>query len=106
MNASNLCDRLIAVFGRIVDETGEPVADGRIEGAIGIASTDTSGFFQTEVTTARRLAVTPPGGTRCAVDLPAMPDDLYADLGVLTCEPIDETAFAAIIEFAQGNSDD
>ncbi len=101
-----IADRLIAVFGQIVDEAGEPVADGRIEGAIGIASTDSSGFFQTEVTTARRLAITPPSGTRCAVDLPAMPDELYADLGILICEPIDDTAFAAIIEFAQGNGED
>ncbi|MEM7121942.1 MAG: TcfC E-set like domain-containing protein [Pseudomonadota bacterium] len=102
-------DELVAIFGRIVNEFGDPVADGRIDGAIGIASTDSSGFFQTEVTTARRLAVTPPGEAPCAVDLPELPGELYADLGVLTCEPIDESTFAAIVEIAQdieGNTDD
>ncbi len=84
-----VADRLVPVFGQIVDRQGDPIANARIDGTIGIASSDDFGYFQGEVTTARELKVTPRDDQPCSIVLPDnLPGDIYADLGVLTCMPL------------------
>ena len=88
-----VANHLVPVFGQIVDAQGDPIANAKIDGTIGVASSDEFGYFQGEVTTARKLEVQSGDGQVCAVALPeTLPGDVYADLGVLTCTAIPDGA--------------
>lgn len=79
-------ERVLVAFGQIQDEAGNPIANGLINGVIGLATTDGFGIFQAEIkSTTRQLEVRTRAGN-CSIDLPELEsEELVATLGTLTC---------------------
>ena len=79
--------RILVAFGSIEDARGEPIANGLLEGVVGLATTDQFGIFQAEIkSTARTLEVRTREG-RCTVILPDFDSqELVVTLGTLTCQ--------------------
>lgn len=78
--------RILVAFGQVVDESGKPLANGLIEGVVGIATTDEFGVFQAEVRSSTRQINVRTRSTRCTVDLPDFPEqNLIVTLGTLIC---------------------
>jgi hypothetical protein len=78
--------KVIAMFGRLVLPTGEPVRQALVSNPAGIGETDDNGYFQIEAESGSALEVGMRGGAACHVDLPQLqPQDGYAPLGTLIC---------------------
>ena len=77
---------VIAIFGRAVRADGKPVANARIEGAIGLGVTDGQGYFQVEVSPKATLSFRLSDATACAVQLGRIASkDGYAPVGTVIC---------------------
>lgn len=78
--------RVIVAFGQIVNEAGEPVANGVVDGVIGLAITDEFGLFQAEFNSdVKSLNVRTREGA-CEVDLPDYDaSQMVVTLGELVC---------------------
>lgn len=80
--------KVIAMFGRLLLDSGEPVKLASVSNPAGIGETDENGYFQIEAESGSPLEVALPGGRSCRVDLPQLqPQDGYAPLGTLICRP-------------------
>lgn len=78
--------KVIAMFGRLLLPTGEPVRQALVSNPAGIGETDDNGYFQIEGESGSTLEVGMRGGAVCRVDLPQLqPQDGYAPLGTLIC---------------------
>lgn len=78
--------RILPVFGRVVDENGEPVGRARIEGAHDVASSDADGWFQAQVNGTPALTFVAPGMAPCTVPIGDLPHDaVFYDLGTVVC---------------------
>jgi hypothetical protein len=77
---------VVAMFGRLVDDDGAPLADVEISSPGAIGRTDAHGFFQIETDPDATLTLHLPNGTSCTHRLTVKPSpDDYAALGTLTC---------------------
>lgn len=63
-------DALVAIFGRLVDEQGRPMANMILTGGGDLVQTDGAGYFQAELTAAEKLTIA--GTAGCAVQLPPL----------------------------------
>ena len=80
--------KIVAMFGRLLLEGGDPVRVASVTNPAGIGETDDNGYFQIEAESGSALDVALPGGKSCRVDLPQLhPQDGYAPLGTLVCRP-------------------
>ena len=80
--------KVVAMFGRLLLPTGEPVRQAMVSNPAGIGETDDNGYFQIEAENGSALEVGLRGGGACQVDLPQLqPRDGYAPLGTLICRP-------------------
>ena len=80
--------KVIAMFGRLLLESGEPVRQALVSNPAGIGETDDNGYFQIEAASGSTLEVGMRGGASCRVDLPQLQSqDGYAPLGTLICRP-------------------
>lgn len=78
--------KLLTMFGRLVDAEGQPLAGARLEGGTAEDVSGPDGWFQFDRQAARTLAFTRPDGSRCSVPLPASGADKdYLSLGTVTC---------------------
>lgn len=81
--------KVVAMFGRLLTTSGEPVRLASVTNPAGIGETDDNGYFQIEAESGSALEVALPGGASCHVDLPQLqPKDGYAPLGNLICRPL------------------
>ena len=80
--------KVVAMFGRLLLDSGEPVKLASVTNPAGIGETDDNGYFQVEAESGSALDVALPGGASCHVGLPQLqPRDGYAPLGTLICHP-------------------
>ncbi len=80
--------RITAIYARLVDGEGKPVANASVETKGSIAETDEAGAFQIEVGAAALLSAEREDGTTCEVKVPPTdPKMVFADLGTLVCLP-------------------
>jgi len=78
--------KLLTLFGRLVDRNGQPLAGARLDGGTAEDVSGPDGWFQLDGRAAKLLAFTRPDGTHCAVPLPAGGADKdYLSLGTVTC---------------------
>ena len=78
--------KLLTLFGRLVDKAGQPLAGARLDGGTAGDVSGPDGWFQLDGRAARQLAFTRPDGTRCSIPLPAaVADKDYLSLGTVTC---------------------
>jgi len=78
--------RLVTLYGRLVDSAGQPLAGARVDGAGSDAVSGADGWFQFDRPAARLLAFVRPDGSRCTVPLPAaLAEKPYLSLGTVTC---------------------
>lgn len=78
--------RVLVAFGQIVDANGDPIANGLVEGVIGLATTDDFGFFQAELNSSTRSLNVRTRTTSCVAELPDYGlDDLVVMLDTLVC---------------------
>lgn len=62
-------NRVVTVFGRLVEGDGKSISDARITGAVEPAYTDAEGFFQAVVSKRATLKVKISGGRTCTVSI-------------------------------------
>lgn len=80
------------VFGRLLDQVGEPVRNAVIRGAAGLAMTDDYGYFQAEVKTSVTGLRAETRAVECEFELPEyQPRQGIGLLGTLGCETRDKT---------------
>lgn len=78
--------RIDVVFGRIVTESGEPLANALVEGVEGLAVTDEYGLFQAELAQGVRQLDIKTRTQQCRVELPDYkPQRQIGRLGTLVC---------------------
>ncbi len=82
-------ERVLAIFGRAVDESGRPLVNARVEGAAEPAFTDGEGYFQVDIKDNAPLLVRLAGGG-CSLDLSDLQMDAlaaadYLNVGARTC---------------------
>ncbi len=88
-NVANLhwdASRVNIVFGRLLDQNGDPIENAVLRGASGLAITGQLGFFQAEIKTTQQTlkAVTP--ASECDIDLPDYSvQNGIAQIGDLRC---------------------
>ncbi|MEC9346703.1 MAG: TcfC E-set like domain-containing protein [Pseudomonadota bacterium] len=76
------------VFGRAVLPGGDPVANGRIEGAREPGTSDDGGYFQAELAVGADLLMVLRDGGSCRLEVPPMPAGAdFVDAGDVTCRP-------------------
>lgn len=76
-----------AMFGRLVDASGRPIADADITADDAVAATDTNGFFQIQAPADARLTVRSGAGQTCTARLPgARSATSYIRLGDVLCQ--------------------
>ncbi|MBW6526470.1 TcfC E-set like domain-containing protein [Sphingomonas sp. RHCKR7] len=77
-----------AMFGRLVDRGGLPIADADITADDAIAATDSNGYFQIQAAADARLAARTGAGLACTAHLTAaLPTTTYTRLGDVACLP-------------------
>ncbi|MBW6530507.1 TcfC E-set like domain-containing protein [Sphingomonas sp. RRHST34] len=77
-----------AMFGRLVDRAGAPIADADLTADDAIAATDSNGFFQIQAAADARLAARTGAGLACTARLAAASaTTTYTRLGDVTCLP-------------------
>jgi hypothetical protein len=82
-------DRMIAIFGRLVDAAGMPLKNATITSEINSTETDEGGHFQIEAGSAK-LLVRAADGSQCAAHLTEMDvSAAFQDVGNLQCRPIE-----------------
>ncbi|MCW3797709.1 TcfC E-set like domain-containing protein [Sphingomonas sp. BN140010] len=78
--------KLLTLFGRLVDASGQPLGNARLDGGTSEDVSGADGWFQFDRQAPRTLAFTRPDGRRCSVPLPAGGADKdYLSLGTVTC---------------------
>lgn len=78
--------QVVVVFGQISDHNGNPVANGLIKGASGLATTDEFGLFQAELSTTVRKLTVQTRKFSCDVNIPDYEvQQNIVFLGELTC---------------------
>ena len=79
--------RVLVAFGQIVDVNGDPIANGLVEGVIGLATTDDFGFFQAELNSSTQSLNVRTRTMSCTADLPDYGlDDLVVMLDTVVCK--------------------
>lgn len=77
---------VIAMFGRIVDERGRPMANAMLSAPGSTAQTDDNGYFEIEMAAGSTFRVNATGGRVCVIAPPTVPvDQGYGRLGTLRC---------------------
>lgn len=80
--------KIVAMFGRLLLETGEPVRMASVTNSAGIGETDDNGYFQIEAEVGSAIEVALPRGRSCRIALPQVQQQGgYAPLGMLICRP-------------------
>jgi len=83
---------LVTVFARLVDATGAPLADARLD-TTPPAFTDAGGWFQAELATGRPTLTASIGGEPCRLELPELrPTTGYRRLGDVPCRPAEPSS--------------
>ena len=78
-------DRVFIIVGRVVDDTGKPIAHVRIRGPKEYVVTDERGLFQAEVTGAESLSIDAPS-VHCVLQVPRLETKEYLmELGDVVC---------------------
>ena len=78
--------RITAIYARLVDGQGKPLANASVATKGSIAETDTTGAFQIEVGTDAVLSVEREDGAMCEAEVPPTdPKAVFADIGALAC---------------------
>ncbi|MGB5580196.1 MAG: CS1-pili formation C-terminal domain-containing protein [Woeseia sp.] len=84
-------NEVTVVVGQIVDPSGIPLANARIDGISGYAGTDENGWFQIEIAGPQVLSIRRADQTSCAVKLPPYQSEQgLAVLDPLICQSIPE----------------
>lgn len=79
-------NRVVTVFGRLVEGDGKPISDARIEGAVEPAFTDAGGYFQAVVSKRATLKVKISGGRICNVSIDvSKTQEEFTTIENLTC---------------------
>ncbi|MBB3691933.1 TcfC E-set like domain-containing protein [Sphingomonas sp. BK580] len=79
-----------AMFGRLVDRGGAPIADADLTAEDAIAATDSNGYFQIQAAAGARLGAHTGAGLACTARLAAVSaatTTAYTRLGDVTCLP-------------------
>ncbi|MBY9063531.1 TcfC E-set like domain-containing protein [Sphingomonas yunnanensis] len=77
-----------AMFGRLVDRAGAPIADADLSAEDSIGATDSNGYFQIQAGAGARLTARTGAGLACTARLAAaVPATTYTRLGDVTCHP-------------------
>ncbi len=81
-------DQVDIIFGRIVDNKGQVVANALLHGVAGLATTDETGVFQAELVQGKRSIQAQTKSSTCHINLPPYePSNGVASVGVLRCIP-------------------
>ncbi len=79
-------DQVDIIFGRIVGQDGNAVANALLHGVAGLATTDESGVFQAELVQGKRSIEAQTRNDTCYIKIPAyQPVNGVASVGVLRC---------------------
>jgi hypothetical protein len=77
---------VVAMFGRLIDQSGVAVADADISTVGAIAATDSRGYFQLQAAADSILMVRSANGATCTAMLNTRPSsEAYIPLGDITC---------------------
>lgn len=79
-------DQVDIIFGRIIDQRGEAVANALLHGVAGLATTDDGGIFQAELVQGQRSIQAQTLDATCHIQIPDYePVNGVASVGILRC---------------------
>jgi hypothetical protein len=82
-------DPVVALFGRLVLEDGQPARYAAIRSGTSVSEADAAGYFQIETAENATLEVKLPDGSACDVGVPVLtPANGYSSAGTLICRAL------------------
>jgi Mat/Ecp fimbriae outer membrane usher protein len=81
--------RVTAIYARLVDGAGKPIADAAVETRGGVSETDATGYVQIEVGRDAVLTAETDDGSQCLAKVPVLDAKaIFVDVGMLLCEAV------------------